>query len=171
MYFIGHFGLSVGVAHAANQKVKSKIDLRWAGLLGLAPDLIDKPITLSNPAFFHYNTRAVAHNLFVALFLMGVFVACQKRKASAAVLALFYFGHLLLDRMWIKSPQIFFYPFDGAVPSLTHDILGRWWTTYFEPYSFSGEVAGFAILLYLFFRYALYRAPNRRALWEKGYLS
>ena len=62
MLLFGHLGITAGVAHALNQKFNYKIKLRTAAILGLAPDLIDKPLGLLYPNVFENHTRLLGHH-------------------------------------------------------------------------------------------------------------
>ncbi len=160
MFLFGHTGLAVGTAHWINKKFKKKIDLRYVALMSMSADLIDKPLGLSSPEFFRFNTRLIGHNLFAIVFAVSLLLAFSRRRSAIMLYALFYCSHLLLDQMWIKSPDIFYFPFGGPVQWHEPDLVRRWTDVLKTPYTLGGEVLGFSILCYLLGKYQLYRAKN-----------
>lgn len=137
MFILGHIGLTVAGARAVDRGV----DLRWAALLAILPDIIDKPIALLAPGLINHNTRNVGHSFLASLFVLAALWALRRRVKNPLLLWACYLGHFLLDRMWRSSyPLIMFWPLLGALPPCApakfQDLV----------YNIGGELAGLAIL-------------------------
>lgn len=137
MFILGHVGLTVAGARAAGRGV----DLRWAALMAILPDLIDKPMALLAPALIHHNTRNAGHSFLGSLFVLAALWALRRRVKSPLLLWTCYLGHFLLDRMWQNSyPQILLWPLLGGLPS-----CAAGGSTDFV-YNVAGELIGLACL-------------------------
>lgn len=113
MYILGHIGVTVAVARAADRRV----DLRLAALMSILPDLIDKPIALFAPLGVHHNTRSFGHTVLGSLIVLAALWVMRRGVKRPALLWACYAGHFLLDRMWLAAyPVILFWPLLGALP-------------------------------------------------------
>lgn len=139
MFVLGHAGLTLAAARAVDRE----IDPRWAVLLAVGPDLIDKPIRLLLPAFSNHNTRSLGHSLALSLAIfVGVFLWKRKPKA-ALVLWGCYAGHFLLDSMWLHpSPIVLLWPMLGDFPRPIRGPMLSWLTLW----NVLGELAGLVCL-------------------------
>ena len=170
MVFFGHIGITVGVAHLYNQRKLSKqfiegafpahsspiegafpahsslIDLRLAGFLAIAPDLVDKPIGLIFHETFGRHTRLYAHSLLFSFLVLIAFYLYRKRLVHPVILWLTFFGHMILDRAWIFSREYFYWPLLGLPAPLTRSVVLGWMMGAITPYNLFGEVIGLAIL-------------------------
>jgi membrane-bound metal-dependent hydrolase YbcI (DUF457 family) len=139
MFILGHLGPTITGARA----LRRKVDLRWAAMLAIAPDLLDKPIALLFPAIVNENTRGFGHTLFASLLVLAALLAARRRLAHPLVLWCCYLGHFALDRMWLNNnPIVLFWPFLGSFPPPMHgEINGHIlkWNVY-------GELAGLILL-------------------------
>lgn len=172
MIFFGHVGITLGGIHALDRFVfKQKIDLRKVAFLAVAPDLLDKPLGLLNSSFFANHSRLYGHSL---IFSIALLYLMQKRwhhpRSYIGLLWFSYFGHMLLDRFWYRSLHYFLWPFLGLPESAPGNIFGRWYNAFFEPYNAFGELAGIAILLFLFFYYGLFSKSRLRNFLRNGSL-
>lgn len=161
MILFGHLGITVGAVKAAEIAAKRKgrrpkIDYRFVLLGSILPDLIDKPLGGALLRRFLHNTRLFAHSLLFSLSLLAAGFARLRRRGDARLLLTGVGSavHLALDSMW-ANPRTFFWPFLGlrfprrregrwtleALRSLLHDAS-----------KIAAELAGLAILLFLFLR-------------------
>ena len=68
MLWLGHIGLTIGLARALSREV----DARWVAVAAVLPDMIDKPLRyVLAPAFTQGNTRTVGHSLSMILMCMA----------------------------------------------------------------------------------------------------
>lgn len=137
MFILGHIGLTVAGARAVDRGV----DLRWAALLAILPDILDKPIAVLAPALVHHNTRNIGHSFLGSLLVLAALWALRRRVKNPLLLWACYLGHFLLDRMWRSSyPLILFWPLLGALPPCAKGGFGD------LVYNIGGELAGLALL-------------------------
>lgn len=142
MFVFGHVGLTVGAA----RKLDPKTDLRWAALLSVAPDLLDKPLSRLVPRLVHHNTRSFGHTALFSLLLLAGLLLWKRRPKAALVLWGCYAGHFLCDAMWSgDNPAILFWPLLGDFPAPVHGALLSPLTAWY----LAGEIAGAVILLRL----------------------
>ncbi len=114
MFVLGHVGLTAAAARSADKKV----ELAWAALLGLLPDLIDKPLYVLARHWVHGNTRSVGHSLTGALVVLALLLALRVRRPS--LLWLCYLGHLVLDEAWSSPGR-----HDGAIAQTRSSAYSR----------------------------------------------
>ncbi len=113
MYIFGHSGLTLAAARALDREA----DPRWAVLLALAPDLIDKPVRLLLPSLVNHSTRGFGHTLLFSLVVLAALLAWKRRPKPALVLWACYAGHFLCDSMWREdNPVILLWPLLGDFP-------------------------------------------------------
>ena len=132
---------------AAARAVDREVDLRWAALLAVAPDAVDKSVAWLAPALVHHNTRNFGHTLLGALAVFAALTALRRRVRLPALLAACYAGHLVLDLMWLNdNPAVLFWPLLGPFPPTAHDpVLNQ----RLFLYNLFGELAGLAALIAL----------------------
>lgn len=153
MLLLGHLGITAGAAHAVNKKFGYDLDVRKAAVLGLAPDLIDKPLGLLYPNVFENHTRLLGHHALFCLLVLAFLLAFKRRVRHPFLYWGAYMSHIVLDRVWSKSLPNFLWPLLEKPKSLGEDIYHRWYEALFDPYNIFGEVSGALILLYLYFEY------------------
>lgn len=139
MFVFGHAGLTLAAARAVDRE----IDPRWAVLLALGPDLVDKPIRLLLPAFSNHNTRSLGHSLALSLAVFAGLLIWKRRPKVALVLWACYAGHFLLDSMWLyPSPIVLLWPMLGDFPRPIRGPMLSWLTLW----NVLGEFAGLVFL-------------------------
>ena len=159
MFVMGHIGCTLGIMVIIAMMVpglKGRIDLRFALIGALLPDLIDKPIGHIIFASSIGYGRLFGHTLLFVLILltMGLFLRDMRRDA-AICLSFATFLHLIEDRMW-GIPEVMFYPLYGFnIPAPT--IVYEHWYDYFITmlintytpslsYVFVSEMAGICVI-------------------------
>lgn len=164
MYVFGHAGLTLAAARAVDREA----DPRWAVLLSLAPDLIDKPGSLLWPALVQHNTRGFGHTLLFSLIVLAGLLAWKRRPKPALVLWGCYAGHFIFDALWLgANPAVLFWPLLGAFPPPVHGRGLSWLTAWYV----LGELAGLAFLVKLARRHGLFERPRLAALLKTGRLA
>jgi membrane-bound metal-dependent hydrolase YbcI (DUF457 family) len=164
MYVFGHSGLTLAAARAVDREV----DPRWAVLLALAPDLIDKPGAHLWPALVHHNSRGFGHTLLFSLIVLAALLAWKRRPKPALVLWGCYAGHFLFDSMWTHGNHaILLWPLLGAFPRPTYGHGFSWLSLWYV----LGEVAGLFILVKLARRHGLSELPRLAAFLKSGRLA
>ncbi|MDD5303900.1 MAG: metal-dependent hydrolase [Elusimicrobia bacterium] len=164
MYVFGHVGLTVAAARAVDRDV----DLRWAALLALAPDLLDKPVSRLWPALVHHNSRGFGHTALFSLFILAALLLRKRRPKPALVLWGCYAGHFLLDAMWMNgNPAVLLWPLLGDFPRPVHGPLVSWLTVWYVV----GEIAGLIVVVKLARRHGLLERPKLAAFLESGRLA
>lgn len=164
MYVFGHVGLTVAAARAVDRDT----DLRWAALLALAPDLLDKPGSLLWPALVHRNTRGLGHTFLFSLIVLAAILIWKRRPKTALVLWACYTGHFLLDSMWRSdNPVILLWPLLGHFPPPARGPLGGALGASY----ILGEIAGLAILVTLARRHSLFTRQGIAAFLKSGRLA
>lgn len=139
MFVFGHAGLTLAVARAADRE----IDPRWAVLLALGPDLIDKPLRFFIPQVVSHNTRGFGHTLALSLAVFAGLLLWKRRPKTALVLWACYAGHFLLDSMWLHpSPIVLCWPLLGDFPRPVRGPIISWLTAW----NVLGEAAGLLCL-------------------------
>lgn len=162
MYLLGHATFTAAAARA----VEPRVDLRWAALMSLLPDAIDKPLRLLAPSLVNENTRGFAHSLLGAAAALAVLLALRGRLRHPVLLWGCWLGHLLLDRLWLgDGPAIALWPFLGPFPPPVRE-PGRSWPIFV--YNAVAELAALALLLYMTRRRGL--RPSLRLVWRDGAL-
>jgi membrane-bound metal-dependent hydrolase YbcI (DUF457 family) len=160
MFALGHIGLTVAAAAALDREV----DLRWAALLSIAPDLIDKPIALLAPSLIH-ETRSFGHTLLAALLVLVAIRALSPRLKSPLILWCCYAGHLVLDRLWLESyPVVLFWPFLGRFPKEHITSSSREMMIY----NLAGEAVGLVMLLSMAWCCGLFQREPLRSFLKTG---
>lgn len=149
MLLFGHVGITAGAAHVLNRKFGYKLNIRRAAFLGVAPDLIDKPIGLLYPNVFDNHTRLLGHHALFCVVVLAAFLAFKKRMKYPLVYWGAYMSHIALDRIWHLSLPNFLWPLLGMPQGLDSNIPVRWYNALFDPYNACGEIAGLLILIYL----------------------
>jgi len=135
VFVLGHAGLTLAAARAADRTV----DPRWAVLLALGPDLIDKPVRLLLPQFANHNTRSIGHSLALSMVLLAALLLWKRKPKAALVLWACYAGHFLLDSMWLHpSPIVLCWPLLGGFPRPVRGPMLSWLTVW----NVLGELTG-----------------------------
>jgi hypothetical protein len=120
-------------------------DPRWAVLLALGPDLIDKPLSVFVPFLVSGNTRSFGHTALAAAVVLAALLAARARLRGTWFLWGCWTAHLGLDRMWLDSnPDIFFWPLRGPFPR--PDAMG-YLESHIDPWYVGGEVVGLLLLV------------------------
>lgn len=164
MYVFGHAGLTLAAARAVNREV----DPRWAVLLALAPDLIDKPGSRLWPALVHHNTRGFGHTLLFSLIVLAALLAWKRRPKPALVLWGCYVGHFLCDSMWREdNPVILLWPLLGDFP---RPVRGPYLSEIML-WVVAAEIAGLIYLVKLARRHGLFERPRLAAFLKSGRLT
>jgi hypothetical protein len=164
VYVFGHAGLTVAAARA----VDPDVDPRWAALLALAPDLLDKPGSRLWPALVNHNTRGFGHTAAFSLVVLTGLLLWKRRAKPALVLWGCYAGHFLLDAMWTKrNPVILFWPLLGDFPPNIRGPFLSWVTLL----NVAGEIAGLILLFKLAERYKLFEPGRFAAFLRSGRLA
>jgi hypothetical protein len=149
VFVLGHVGPTVMLARAADRDV----DLRWAALLAVGPDLLDKPAALLFPSLVNENTRALGHSAAGALVVLAVLLLLGERVRRPLILWACYVGHFVLDRMWLgDNPGVLFWPLLGPFPPPVRGAMNSrlfMWNVY-------GEAFGAALLLGFALRHRLF---------------
>lgn len=167
MLLFGHVGITVGLVHVANRGA----DLRKAALVSILPDFIDKPLGLLYPKFFGNNTRLYGHSLLFSALLLAFFLWRRDKARTPFILWAACLGHLLFDKMWEGNLPSLFWPFLGDFPPLALSAFQRWKVILMDPYTYTGEILGIGVLLFLTAHYQLYRKDEARKFWRTGRLS
>lgn len=170
MIFFGHVGITVGVVQAVNNASGRKVDLRKAAVLAIAPDLIDKPVGLLYPIALGNHTRLWGHSILFTLLVLAVFYRFKDRFIYPGILTGAYFGHMILDRIWINDMYAFLWPFEPYPGPLSIPVFTRWQAAIFQPWSIFGEVTGLSIILFLYAHYKVYRPGKLREFLATGHL-
>ncbi len=164
MYFLGHIGPTVALARAVDRGV----DARWAALLAVAPDIIDKPVAWLTPVLVDENTRGFGHSLVGAFCALAVLLLLRRRTKTPLLLWCCWLGHLVLDRMWLyRNPAVLFWPLLGPFPPPVHGALnGRLmvWNVW-------GEVTGLLLIAGLAARHRLFARERLADLLRRGRLA
>ncbi|MEQ1920512.1 MAG: metal-dependent hydrolase [Elusimicrobiota bacterium] len=164
MYIFGHTGLTAATAHAVDHDV----DLRWAVILALAPDLIDKPLSLLLPALVHHNTRSFGHTILFSLFILAALLLWKRRAKPAFLLWGCYTGHFLFDSMWRnENPVILLWPLLGDFP---RPVRGSIFSE-IALWSILAEFVGLALLVRLARRHGLFERTRLAAYLKSGRLA
>lgn len=143
MYILGHVGITLTAARAADPEV----DWRAASLLALGPDILDKPFRWVFPTLVNHNSRGFGHTLLAWLVVGAVLAAWRPRLRRPAVLWACFAGHAVLDRMWLgHDPRIFLWPMLGSFPPPVRS--GPAFDHAFR-YDVAGEFVGLALLLFM----------------------
>lgn len=160
MYVFGHAGLTIAAARSLDRGV----DLRWAALLALAPDLLDKPVRYLFPEIVNYNTRGFGHTLLFSLFVLAAALIWTRRPRTAFALWACYAGHFLFDSMWRgENPVILLWPLLGDFPPYVRGNIVSLLTLS----NVLCELAG----LYAVHRLGLFNRPRLTALLKTGRLA
>lgn len=162
MYILGHVGVTVTAARAADRD----IDLRAAAFLALLPDIIDKPLRWVIPRLVHHNSRSFGHTLLAWIVVAAALAAWRSRPGRGWVLWACFAVHAVLDRLWLgHNPSVFLWPFLGpfpppvrAGPAFDREFL----------YDLAGEALGFALLMALAIRHRLFDRPQLERLLTTG---
>ncbi len=164
MLVFAHAGLTISAARAIDRDV----DPRWAAALALGPDLLDKPLSLLDPALINHNTRSFGHTVFLSLFVLTALLIWKRRPKPALVLWACYIGHFLLDSMWRDpNPAILFWPLLGDFPPFVRGPIAD----SFTPWNVLGEIAGLILLVRLSRRHRLFERPRLAAFLKSGRLA
>ena len=164
MFVFGHAGLTIAAARAVDRGV----DLRWAVLLSLGPDIIDKPLARIVPALVSHNTRSFGHSVLSSLVVLAVLLLWKRRPRAALLLWACYAGHFLLDFMWLNAnPVILCWPLAGGFPGPVRGPVLSWLTVWYV----AGELAGFYVVARLVRRHGLMERPKLVAFLKSGRLA
>lgn len=164
MYAFGHAGLTIAAARAADRGA----DLRWAVLLALAPDVIDKPGSKLWPEFVDHNTRGIGHSFAFSLVVLAALLLWKRRPRPALILWGCYAGHFLLDAMWHgDNPAVLFWPLLGPFPPPVHGHDFSWLTVWY----LAGELAGVAVVVKLVRAHRLLERARLTAFLKSGRLA
>ena len=143
MIFFGHIGVSVAVAAS----LRKDIDLRKVAFFSVAPDLLDKSLSLCSSGCFDNTDRLYGHSLVVSCLGLALAYLFCKRIPNSPIYGLAYLGHLPLDRMWLwMNPVTLLWPALGPLYGATSYpelVLVR---SGFDAYNLMGEILGLALL-------------------------
>lgn len=154
MFAFGHAGLTYAAARAVDREV----DPRWAALLALGPDFVDKPMALLLPAFAHRNTRGLGHTAAFSFVVLAALLLWKRRPKTALVLWGCWLAHFLCDAMWRgDNPVILFWPLLGGFPPPARGPVFSWLTAF----NVAAEIAGAIVVT---------RFVQRHGLAERGRL-
>lgn len=163
MFPLGHVGPSVTLAK------RWGVDARWAAVLALGPDIVDKPLSVLVPSFVNGNTRSFGHSALAAVIVLAVAVAARHRLRRPWLLWGFWVGHLAFDRMWLdRCPDIFLWPLRGGFPP--PDPQG-YLEAHFNPWYVFGELAGILLVVVFVRRHGLTDLSRLKAFLSSGRLS
>jgi hypothetical protein len=160
MLVFGHIATATLVCYGADRKV----DLRLVVLFTLLADIIDKPLGLIVFRESINNGRVWFHSLLVNLALSVVILVW--RRSTVLVLALWL--HQACDRMWMR-PWVALWPFTGVFGYRARP-FSDWIYGLLSPYNVISDVIGLVVLLFLAWRYELFRADRLAALFRNGHL-
>lgn len=164
MFVFGHAGLTVAAARAVDRDV----DVRWAAVLALGPDLLDKPLSRLIPAVVNHNTRGFGHSLLFSLAVLAALLLWTRKPRAALLLWGCYAGHFLLDCMWRhRNPAILFWPLLGGFPPPVRGPFISWFTLV----NVLGELAGLTVVVKLVGRHRLRERPRLLAFLKSGKLA
>jgi membrane-bound metal-dependent hydrolase YbcI (DUF457 family) len=164
MYVFGHVGLTIAAARAADRDA----DLRWAAVLAVAPDILDKPGSRLWPALVRHNTRGFGHTALFSLFVLAGLLIWKRRPKTTLVMWGCYVGHFLLDTMWRGDNRaILFWPLLGEFPPLVFGPVSRGLAAWY----ILGEIAGLVLLVTLARRHGLLERPKLAAFLKSGRLA
>ena len=164
MLLFGHAGLTISAARAVDRDV----DPRWAAVLALGPDLLDKPVSLLYPTLVNHNTRGFGHTTLFSLLVLTALLIWKRRPKPAFVLWACYTGHFLLDSMWLDSnPAILLWPLLGDFPPFVRGPI----TNSFTPWNVLSEIAGLILLVTLARRHGLFERTKLAAFLKSGRLA
>jgi inner membrane protein len=139
LFIFGHAGLTIAAARALDRDV----DLRWAAVLALGPDLLDKPLSRLIPELVNHNTRSFGHTLLFSVLILTAALIWKRRFKPALVLWACYAGHFVLDGMWRNTnPAILFWPALGGFPPNIRGPRLSWYMAAMV----AGELAGLAVI-------------------------
>ena len=158
MFPLGHAGPAVAFA------ARRGADPRWAALMALGPDLLDKPVAVLMPSLVSHNTRNFGHTALIAgTVLFGLLAA---RVRGARLLWGCWVAHLLLDRMWSgDNPAIFLWPLRGDFPKPVPD---GFTDTHFTPWYLGGELVGGFLLLAFMRKHRLFSRARLASFLRTG---
>lgn len=161
MFLFGHTGLTF----AAARTVDREVDPRWAALLALGPDFVDKPLALLLPAFANHNTRGLGHTALFSLAVLAALLLWKRRHKTALVLWACWLAHLLLDGMWRgNNPAILFWPLLGGFPPPMRGPILSWHTAF----TVAGEIAGVIVVTRFVQRHGLSEGGRLLAFLKNG---
>ncbi len=160
MLVFGHVATATLLCHGADRKA----DLRLVVLFTLLADIIDKPLGLIAFRESINNGRVWFHSLLVNLALSVVILVW--RRSTVLVLALWL--HQVCDRMWTR-PWVALWPFTGVFGYRDFP-LSDWAYGLLNPYNIISEVTGLVVLVFLAWRYDLFRADRLRTFLRSGQL-
>ena len=173
MLWLGHIGLTVGLARALSREV----DARWVAVAAVLPDVIDKPLRyVIAPAFTQGNTRTVGHSLTAILVCMVVVLCLLHAIRGAGVIALVLPLHLLLDGMWLLDLRVsLLWPWAGnGFPLVYERGLEGLWNHLLgdlgDPVNLAGELGGMLVLGFLWHWCGLSSPAQRAQVWKTGVL-
>lgn len=172
---IGHVGVTLGLAFAANRLIGRRSGLSahvsdkawpegaaarhgsrhphlkyWHVAVGsMLPDLVDKPLALF--VLDNFGTRTYGHTLAfsLALCLLGFAVLLRTRQTYGLALAGASLIHLVLDAMW-TLPQVLYWPLLGwTFPRVPDDMsfLEMLQGAIEDPARAAGDILGLATLV------------------------
>ncbi|MGQ0679012.1 MAG: metal-dependent hydrolase [Actinomycetota bacterium] len=151
-----------------------RIDYRVVLLGALLPDLIDKPLGRIFLADRFETGRLFGHTLaFVTLALLAIQLLLRGKTARRwFILPIAALIHLVLDGMWSLPVNLFWPLFGTTFPPEPVD--GYWLEAllrpFTSPWTLAGELAGAALLVYLYRAFRLQIPGNRRAFLLTGEL-
>ncbi|MGA1873684.1 MAG: metal-dependent hydrolase [Thermoplasmatota archaeon] len=129
-------------------------DIRLLALGAFLPDIIDKP--LGHLILSENNGRIFAHTLLFASLLLMAAAAWRPLMP----LSLGVSSHLLLDGIFL-DPRGALWPILGGFESTDYEVI-RWLHAFAEPYTLTEELLGLAVLVFVLWKFGLYK-KNRLA--------
>ncbi len=154
MLVFGHVAAATVSCHALDRRA----DLRWVILFSLVADIVDKPLGLWVFKETINNGRVWFHSISVNLLVTIVLVLARKPGVYALALWL----HQFCDRMWMR-PWVALWPLTGRF-GFRDLAFEDWVYGIINPYNVVSDVVGLAILLFVAWRYRLFRR-ERFAAW------
>jgi hypothetical protein len=173
MFPTGHITYTFGglVLLQARGWVPPDVDYRVAALVAVAPDLVDKPLSLL--VFTEaQTTQGLCHTLVVHLAVTALVLLFARRFWSYAVVLNF---HLVCDQIW-RYPRTMLWPLlgPGFEPWKPIEGLEGFLAAYVEiammPEMLTLELIGLAMLAVLVVSRRLYRPAQLMALLRTGHL-
>jgi len=172
MLIFGHIGLTIAIIYTF-QRTKFPglvLDYRPVILGSLLPDIIDKPIGYILFQRYYENGWIYGHTLLFSLLLLilSYFIKTKYLMVGLASLLL-----LIEDGVAIYMPRTFLWPLLGWSFDKNEIFTSKWieYTIsglYTNEYIQITELAGAAIIFYLFLRHKLYIKSNLLAFIKNG---
>jgi hypothetical protein len=169
MFVLGHVGFAIGILLLIvyqKPEWRPKFDLRWLAIGAMLPDIIDKTIGLLILREYIDNGRIYAHTLAFSICITAIAAYIKSRPTISVAFGSWM--HIAFDKMW-EVPVTAFWPRYGWGFPKTDFYLGRWFEMLLtDPYIQITEIVGASILIFLFFKFQLYKREKWNNLWRTG---